>query len=717
MARRSLSTLVRYLRQLTDSAGGNGASDAELLECYVRHRDEAAFELLLWRHGTLVFNVCRRILPREQDAEDAFQATFLAFVRKAASISRRGSIASWLYKVAFRVSLAAKAKARKIAVQETSGCDKQAVAAAADSMWQELRPILDEEVNRLPERLRRPFVLCYLEGKTNEEAARQLGCPTGTIFSRLARGREMLRRRLQHRGVSLTVATLTTVLWQRGAEAVPPALLMTNTVRIALLFAAGQSVDGPSAQAATLAEGVLRTMYVTKLKLAVVMLFVVIIAAGGVWTHDRTGAPQAEARAEDPPPKPAGGEKKDAKPVLVKVVKPKQGGLSLLVARPAEVVAAQQQNVVPLVSGTVKEVLVDIGDRVKKGQTLIVLDAPLLVKEVDETTAAVEMAKAQFEEAEAQTFMAKAGVDSAKADLLKTKAELSAAKLKMKSAEDLAALLERHYKSGQIPMERFVEAKQKVESARGQIQLAEPAIATAEADVQVKMGKLALARAAQKRAIANVNVSQATLGKARIHGEFTQLKAAFDGVVTRRTIDPGNYVQPSDSRLLRPLLTVQRIDMLRVVVHVFNYQAPLIKRGMPVEMLMPGVNGRDYKISRFSPSLDGSNRQMTVEIDVPNTDERLLPGMEGTVKLPLHQPAPDSLIVPSACVIEKIQGPGMKTFVYIVRDGEAYEQEVSVDVDDGKNAEITKGIQATDLVITNPNKLKNGTPVKAEQAP
>src|SRR5215472_6998984 len=115
MSRRSLNAVVRYLQQLAQTQSGSGASDAELLERYVRHRDEAAFELLVWRHGALVFNVCRRILPCEQDAEDAFQATFLAFIRKAGSIRRCGSVASWLYKVAFRVALEAKERARKTA--------------------------------------------------------------------------------------------------------------------------------------------------------------------------------------------------------------------------------------------------------------------------------------------------------------------------------------------------------------------------------------------------------------------------------------------------------------------------------------------------------------------------------------------------------------------------------------------------------------------------
>jgi pyruvate/2-oxoglutarate dehydrogenase complex dihydrolipoamide acyltransferase (E2) component len=304
------------LRHLADPQGGVGLSDAELLERYVRHRDEAAFELLLWRHGVLVFNVCRRVLPREQDAEDAFQATFLAFVRK--------------------------------------------------------------------------------------EAARQLGCRPGTVFSRLARGRELLRNRLVRRGVTLSTATLMAALERHAAEAVPVTPLVTTTLRASLLYAGGQAAGNISIHVTTLAEGVLRTMFVTKLKLAALMLFVVgLLAAGGVLSHTLTAAPQEEAKAEDPAPKQEDTRKPDAKPISVNVVKPTPGGLARTVTSSAEVVAAQQQQIVPLISGTIKEVLVDIGDRVKKGQTLIVLDAPLVSGELEEAKAALEMAQAQMQEAQA----------------------------------------------------------------------------------------------------------------------------------------------------------------------------------------------------------------------------------------------------------------------------------------------------------------------------
>src|SRR5262249_30747917 len=157
----------------------------------------------------------------------AFQATFLVFARKAGSIGKREAVGSWLYKVAYRVALRLRAKTARWpapppcpapAQQFANALDELPAAKAADDvLWHDLRPVLDEEIDRLPEKFRVPFVLCYLEGHTNEEAAEQLGCPKGTILSRLARGRERLRSRLVRRGVTLSIAGLAAALTQHAA--------------------------------------------------------------------------------------------------------------------------------------------------------------------------------------------------------------------------------------------------------------------------------------------------------------------------------------------------------------------------------------------------------------------------------------------------------------------------------------------------------------------
>src|SRR5262245_37708928 len=170
--------------------------DGPLLARFVACRDEAAFAALVRRHGPLVLGVCRRVLRHAQDAEDAFQATFLVLVRKAASIVPRERGANWIYGVAHQTALKARATAarRKGRERQVTGMPEPAVAE--QDHWRDLQPLLDEELSRLPDKYRSVIVLCDLEGKSRKETARQLGCPEGTVAGRLARARAMLAKRL-----------------------------------------------------------------------------------------------------------------------------------------------------------------------------------------------------------------------------------------------------------------------------------------------------------------------------------------------------------------------------------------------------------------------------------------------------------------------------------------------------------------------------------------
>jgi RNA polymerase sigma factor (sigma-70 family) len=304
MADDSFRILLRQLRRATGPAGEAAPSDAQLLERFVTQRDEAAFELLVWRHGTMVLNLCRRMLRHDQDAEDAFQATFLVLAHKAASISKRTACASWLYKVAYRVALAARSEAAARGGRECSCPDDLPAAQARDELlWRDLRPVLDEEVSRLPEKYRAAFVLCCLQGRTSAEAAEQLGCPEGTVLSRLSRARERMRRRLLGRGVCLSAGLLAAVVAANGQAAEVTAGLVGTTSRAALAVAAGKAVAAASARAAALTQGALRAMFMTKLKMAGgLVLTVALIGAGaGLLTNGLL--------AEQPPkPKPTPGE-------------------------------------------------------------------------------------------------------------------------------------------------------------------------------------------------------------------------------------------------------------------------------------------------------------------------------------------------------------------------------------------------------------------------
>jgi RNA polymerase sigma factor (sigma-70 family) len=232
------STRPTVARRLALAQLPGGLTDAQLLERFLKKHDEAAFELLVWRHGPMVLRVCRRILRDAHGAEDAFQATFLTLACKAGSIGKQEAVSSWLYKVAYRVALRAQAGAAKRATHERPMVDclpARGVEPADEAAWRELGPLLDAEVRRLPEKYRAAFVLCYLEGKTNEEAAKELGCPKGTVLSRLSRARERLRKRLNQRGLAMSGMVFPVLLdpngWSLVAE---PPELVESTVRLAL---------------------------------------------------------------------------------------------------------------------------------------------------------------------------------------------------------------------------------------------------------------------------------------------------------------------------------------------------------------------------------------------------------------------------------------------------------------------------------------------------
>jgi RNA polymerase sigma factor (sigma-70 family) len=316
-----LHATLQHLRRAAGEDGG--VSDAQLLERFVRHREETAFELLVWRHERLVLAACRRILRDPHDADDAFQATFLALARQAGSIGRGEALAGWLHRVACRAALRLRSRNSARARHETHAPWDSPQAPddpAEEAVWDDLRPLLDEEVGRLPEKYRVAVVLCYLEGLTYDEAARRLGCPRGTVSIRLTRARDLLRKRLVRRGIALSGAALAAVLCAHAARAGAPKSFVNATVRAALAFAADRAaaVALVSARTVALAEGVLRAMWMTKVKVALALLFaaavVVGLGAGALAQRADSGKavdllPGQKDRAPDPPKKEADGDK------------------------------------------------------------------------------------------------------------------------------------------------------------------------------------------------------------------------------------------------------------------------------------------------------------------------------------------------------------------------------------------------------------------------
>ncbi len=216
----------RYARQETTLRAVDD-SDEELLELFLsgeKVESQEAFRSLVARHGPMVLGTCRHVLGEHHDAEDAFQATFLVLASKGATIRNRRVLAGWLHEVAHRIAVKARATVQRRRALERQCASIKAPAIEGDhqdqaAAWNELRPLLHDEVERLPERYRVPVILSYLEGKTNEEVAEMLGWPVGTVKGRLARARDLLRSRLLRRGLSLSAAFVLTALSRGTAHA------------------------------------------------------------------------------------------------------------------------------------------------------------------------------------------------------------------------------------------------------------------------------------------------------------------------------------------------------------------------------------------------------------------------------------------------------------------------------------------------------------------
>jgi RNA polymerase sigma factor (sigma-70 family) len=308
MASGTIPTLLKQFHRLAAPAG-DGLTDTQLLQRFVADKDETAFEVLVWRHGPLVYRVCRRLLRHDADVEDAFQATFLVLVRKAAAIRNRAAVAGWLHQVAQRVSQRARAAQRT--TEPYPDTDLAAPRGQDALLWRDQRAVLDEEIGRLPAKYRDAVVLFYLSRHTTAEAARQLGCPRGTLLSRLAWARQRLRQRLTQRGLTLSAGALAAWLAKERALAAAPTLLISRAVRAAMAHATGKAAAAGvvSARAATFMEGVLRSMFLTKLRItaAVGLLAIVMVLGVGLWggrpATAETPARQQEEAARAAPPR------------------------------------------------------------------------------------------------------------------------------------------------------------------------------------------------------------------------------------------------------------------------------------------------------------------------------------------------------------------------------------------------------------------------------
>jgi len=615
MADRELATILSRIRRA--AAEGSGVSDAQLLGRFAVGRDEAAFELLVWRYARLVFGVCRRVLHDLHDAEDALQATFLALARQAGRINRREAVAGWLHKVAYRVALTARAKrARRAAHERPLRVAEDVPAPPEDTTPAEsadLRAVLDQEVSRLPDRLRAPVVLCHLEGKTIDEAALLIGCPRGTVASRLARARERLRTRLARRG--LVLAAGLAAVSQAGAAPRPVSLISTLVRAAVHSTAAGAAADGAvSLKVVTLTEEVLRAMFFQKLKTVTFVLVAVagvLLAGGGLAVHLRAGArpePAEPAARETPNDARRAGADPAAPSKSVVVRHPVRRKVAPYEDYTGRLEALRTVEVRAGVSGRLLKVLFKAGADVKEGDLLFEIDPRTYQLALDKAAANLAVAEAQKKQADANLKRVRKLLDA---------------------------------------------------NAIGREEVDKPVADAVAAEAAYKLARVEVERAHLKLA-------------------STKVTAPTDGRVGRPRVDPGNQVFNGETATL--LTTLTQSDPIGLSFQMdersyLRYQRLLREHringtGSPLSMRLSDEDGFPHVgiLDGFDNRVDPDTGTIRVRGIFPNPDRLLLPGMFARVRMPFGKPYA-ALLIPD----EAIQSDQGESYVYVLNKDDKVE--------------------------------------------
>lgn len=382
----------------------------------------------------------------------------------------------------------------------------------------------------------------------------------------------------------------------------------------------------------------------------------------------------------------------------VLVSRPLQGGVEHVSVQPGSVHSWEFQDIFANVSGYLINQNVDIGTRVKKGQLLCEISAPELHKEA-------ELAVAQVQHAEAKVKQARAHVDAANADLHAARQIIVQRKAEKLSAESFFEFrTKQHRRIQQLAASNSVDQRlvdeefEKLESARSSKDAAEAAVLSAEADVVSKQAHVIETEADLKAYEASLSVSRASLAKAEVYVEFTRIRSYYDGVISRRNFHNGDYVRTAEQGTSLPLLTVQRTDMMRVIVQVPDNDVPETQAGDPVSLrivTLPKVTFKDLHVSRIAEAQDDRSRTMRIEVDVPNPDGVIRSGMYAEVTIKTSPASMKAFRVPSSCVRYDEGSPSMQ----VIRGNKVVRQAVSVGQDDGDVAEIVAGLLPDDLVV------------------
>jgi RNA polymerase sigma factor (sigma-70 family) len=518
----ALQSLVRQIRTMAGLPRTQEVCDRQLLERFVQG-EESAFAALVQRHGAMVLGVCRRVLQNGHDAEDAFQATFLVLARKAAGGGWQESIGNWLHGVAYRIAMKARAgEIRRRQREQRAAVDQ---SKEPDINWSDLRRVLDEELERLPSRYRAPLLLCYLEGKTRDEAAQELGWSAGSVKGRLERGRELLRERLARRGLALSAVLCASLLPESAAGAAIPATLAGATVQAGMQFVAGQAAGIVSAQVLSLTQGALHAMLWTKIKTtAALILTIGALGIGGAVTHQTMASSNGPAAGS--PTFVSHSVEGVGDPVFAFEDEPGEPEKE----RPQVFGGEDDVKLYPLQPGRVLFVAPE-GKIVKKGDIILSVDQTLAKFKLQQAKAALENARLRLEEAKKKPIKHALDREMQKAAIAIANSKLKAAEYELEKRKKLFQDKVIGKEDLEIYQESFKSLKSLVQVEKNKLKLLE--LVDPLVDVN--------------RAQQDVDAKEAQKGQAEVALKECTIRAPFDGKVMRVFVRPGDIL-PRDPK-------------------------------------------------------------------------------------------------------------------------------------------------------------------------
>jgi RNA polymerase sigma factor (sigma-70 family) len=697
-----MSEVLEQLRSVLLLPQGADLTDGQLLECFVSRREPAAVEALVRRYAPMVWGVCRRVLGSVHDAEDAFQATFLVLVRKAASVHPRAKVGNWLYGVAHQVALKARTTRAKRTQRERPLKDMPEPAVTQQDPWDDLAPLLDQEVSRLPKKYRAAIVLCELGGKTIREAARQLGCPEGTVASRLARGKTMLATRLVRRGLAVLGGTLASVLSQKTASAQMPATILTSTIKAVTLVAAGRGAAGGliSGTVAALTEGVIKAMFLNKLMKAMALLLMVTALSSATGLMYRMQA--AEPPTEQPRRRQEALERfhamspEERLSFVAKTVGTEKAfvsvareDLTLTIVGRGSIESVDATDILSRVKRrTTVKWAADDGTTVKKGERLVELDDSALREELRTLQKALEQANAARLAAEVSLQLARKENELA----------VRSAELRLKVAR-----LELKKDGGKDP-ERKELLQLKVEQAQ---------LALETAQLRGRARELQAAAELKARASAE---EQETKRKIAIEAQLAEcvIRAPQAGLVvydipqTSRPSNPNAVLAVGEPvRERQKLMRVCGLERFTVLARIHEADVSRVRVGQAAEVRVDAFPGQVLpgRVKEVSPVASQQSwlahgvKVYPVVVEPTAALPGLRPGLSTEVRL-AEARLPKVLQVP----VGSVARIGRDMFCYVRIGKGLQERKVTLGARNALNVEIKEGLKEGEEVLRDPGR-------------